>query len=112
METTGWLDLLDEIKNLETLGHVNFDAILLPEGGAMLGSIAPLLSYYEIDLAEVKVLGTGLWQDPMLFREPQLQGGWFAAPEDDITKKFITRYEESFLVNHLASLVLVMMLWL
>lgn len=89
-------EYIDEIKNLETLGHVNFDAILLPEGGAMLGSIAPLLSYYEIDLAEVKVLGTGLWQDPMLFREPQLQGGWFAAPEDDITKKFITRYEESF----------------
>ena len=89
-------EYIDEIKNLETLGNVNFDAILLPEGGAMLGSIAPLLSYYEIDLNKVKILGTGLWHDPMLFREPQLQGGWFAAPEDDITKKYIARYEDAF----------------
>lgn len=89
-------EYINEIKNMEALGDVNFDAILLPEGGSMLGSIAPLLSYYEIDLTKVKVLGTSLWLDPMLFNEPQLQGGWFAAPEDDVANKFIARYEQSF----------------
>lgn len=89
-------EYINEIKNMEALGNVNFDAILLPEGGSMLGSIAPLLSYYEIDLTKVKVLGTGLWHDPMLFNEPQLQGGWFAAPEDDIANEFIARYEQAF----------------
>lgn len=85
-------EFINEIKNLETLGDVDFDAILLPEGGSLLGSLAPLLSYYEIDLTKVKVLGTGLWQDPMLFNEPQLQGGWFAAPEVEKANAFIERY--------------------
>tara|TARA_R110002096_G_scaffold309403_4_gene504082 strand:+ start:126355 stop:127887 length:1533 start_codon:yes stop_codon:yes gene_type:complete len=89
-------EYINEIKNMEALGGVNYDAILLPEGGSMLGSIAPLLSYYEIDLTKVKVLGTGLWHDPMLFNEPQLQGGWFAAPEDDIANQFIDRYERDY----------------
>ncbi len=89
-------DFIDEIKNLETLGDVNFNAILLPEGGSMLGALAPLLSYYEIDLNKVKVLGTGLWHDNMLFNEPQLQGGWFAAPEDDVANQFIKRYRQAF----------------
>ena len=89
-------EFINDIRNMEALGDVNFDAILLPEGGSMLGSIAPLLSYYEIDLNKVKVLGTGLWHDPMLFNEPQLQGGWFAAPEDDLADKFIERYENAF----------------
>ncbi len=89
-------EYMNEIRNMEALGDVNFDAILLPEGGSMLGSIAPLLSYYEIDLNKVKVLGTGLWHDPMLFNEPQLQGGWFAAPEDKLANRFIERYENAF----------------
>ena len=89
-------EFINEIRNLETLGDVNFDAILLPEGGSMLGSLAPLLSYYEIDLSKVKVLGTGLWRDQMLFNEPQLQGGWFAAPEDDLANQFIERYQKAF----------------
>lgn len=90
------LEFINEIKNLETLGDVDFDAILLPEGGSLLGSLAPLLSYYEIDLSKVKVLGTGLWQDPMLFNEPQLQGGWFAAPEQEQAQAFITRYKDAY----------------
>ncbi len=89
-------EFINEIRNMEALGDVNFDAILLPEGGSMLSSLAPLLSYYEIDLTKVKVLGTGLWHDPMLFNEPQLQGGWFAAPEDDLAIEFIARYEQAF----------------
>lgn len=89
-------EFLRELRNLETIGDVEYDAILLPEGGAMLGSLAPLLSYYEIDLTKVKVLGTGLWQDEMLFNEPQLQGGWFAAPEQEKSNEFLERYNESF----------------
>ncbi|WDU57659.1 penicillin-binding protein activator [Pseudemcibacter aquimaris] len=89
-------EFLTELRNLETLGDVEFDAILLPEGGSMLGSLAPLLSYYEIDLTKVKVLGTGLWQDPMLFNEPQLQGGWFAAPEEEKSNAFLDRYNDAY----------------
>jgi len=89
-------EYINDIKNLETLGDVSFDTILLPEGGSLLGSLAPLLSYYEIDLTKVKVLGTGLWNDPILLNEPQLQGGWFASPDDELATAFIERYQRSF----------------
>lgn len=89
-------ELLDEIKNLETLGEVEFDAILLPEGGALLTTLAPLLAFYEIDPAKIKVMGTGLWHDRMLIHEPQLIGGWFAGPENARAEKFMARYEGAF----------------
>jgi branched-chain amino acid transport system substrate-binding protein len=89
-------EFINDIRNLETLGEVEFDAILLPDGGSILGTLAPLLSYYEINLNKVKVLGTGLWDDEMLFNEPQLQGGWFAAPPNTEANIFIDRYRQAF----------------
>ncbi len=44
-------------------GGADFDAALLPEGGARLKTLAPLLPYYGVDPDQVKLLGTGLWAD-------------------------------------------------
>ncbi len=89
-------ELLDELKNVETIGGVEFDAILLPEGGAMLTTLAAWVSYYEIDPAKIKILGTGLWDDRMLFFEPQLYGGWFAAPDHSAANVFLDRYQRIY----------------
>jgi len=89
-------EMLDELKNVETIGDVDFDAILLPEGGAMLTTLAAWVSYYEIDPAKIKILGTGLWDDRMLFLEPQLYGGWFAAPDHTAANIFLARYREIY----------------
>ncbi|TPD59794.1 penicillin-binding protein activator [Emcibacter nanhaiensis] len=89
-------DLMEDIKHLETLGEVDFDAILVPEGGALLRTLAPLLPYYEIDPAKVKFLGTGLWDDAMLRHEPPLIGGWYAAPEKGTSDRFFKRYEKTY----------------
>jgi len=86
-------EMLAEIKNIETLGKVDFDAILLPEGGTMLTTLAAWVSYYEIDPTEIKILGTGLWEDKMLFLEPQLYGGWFSAPDNTASQRFLDRYK-------------------
>lgn len=86
-------EMLDNLKSVETIGDVEFDAILLPEGGAMLTTLAAWVSYYEIDPAKVKILGTGLWDDKMLFLEPQLRSGWFAAPDHEKSDKFLNRYK-------------------
>lgn len=89
-------EMLDDLKGRETLGEVDFDALLLPEGGAMLTTLAAWVSYYEIDTGRIKILGTGLWDDNMLFHEPQLLGGWFAAPDHRLSDIFLTRYAEIF----------------
>lgn len=89
-------EMLKELKSQETIGDVDFDAILLPEGGAMLTTLAAWVSYYEIDPAKIKLLGTGLWDDKMLFLEPQLYGGWFAAPDHETSLIFQQRYRQTY----------------
>ncbi|MEL7113515.1 MAG: penicillin-binding protein activator [Pseudomonadota bacterium] len=60
-------------------------AVLVPERGNRLRRIAPLLAYYGVDTREVKMLGTGGWNDPNVWREPSLRGAWFpTAPSLDI----------------------------
>lgn len=73
-----------------------FDALLLPEGGAALKSLAPLLPYYNIDPDKVKLLGTGLWDEPGIGTEPALQGGWYAAPAPQARLDFDKRFQDLY----------------
>lgn len=71
-------------------------AVLVPERGNRLRRIAPLLAYYGVDTREVKMLGTGGWNDEAVWREPSLRGAWFpSAPTLDIAD-FETRFERMY----------------
>ena len=72
------------------------DAVMIAQGGAVLRAIAPDLSFSGLDHNKVKLLGTGLWDDPSLGREDVLVGGWFAAPELDANAAFASRYRDTF----------------
>jgi branched-chain amino acid transport system substrate-binding protein len=72
------------------------DAVMIAQGGAMLRAIAPDMSFSGLDHNKVKLLGTGLWDDPSLGREDVLVGGWFAAPEPDANDAFANRYHDTF----------------
>ncbi|NBG95101.1 penicillin-binding protein activator [Pyruvatibacter mobilis] len=74
----------------------NYDIVLLPAGGTELQALAPLLPYYDVDPREVKFIGTGLWDDPSVLREPSLVGGWFAAPPTEARTSFQGRFEQVF----------------
>lgn len=80
----------------QTWGGVSYQAVLLPEGGTLLRSLAPLLPYFDVDPREVKFLGTGLWDDADLGKEPSLVGGWYAAPSPAMRAAFGERYEAAF----------------
>jgi ABC-type branched-subunit amino acid transport system substrate-binding protein len=87
---------LKRLDGLETLGPPDFDAVVLPEGGKRLQAIAPLLAYFDVDPAEVRFLGTALWDDARLGAEPTLAGGWFAAPSREHWGTFAARYRETY----------------
>lgn len=93
-------DVTDEIatsvEDAEVMEGVSFDAVLVPEGGALMRTLAPLLPFYEIDPNRVKLLGTGLWNDEGLLGEPPLQGGWFAAPDPATPAEFMARFEQTY----------------
>ncbi|MCE2509500.1 MAG: penicillin-binding protein activator [Alphaproteobacteria bacterium] len=87
---------LEGLEGQDTLGDVDFDAILLPEGGDRLKGIAPLLSYYDIDPKRVRFLGTGQWDDSTIGTEPALLNGWYATSEPREWERFVRRYKERF----------------
>lgn len=73
-----------------------FEAIILPEGGTALRSLAPLLPFYDIDPADVQFLGTGLWKNDETVREPALSGGVFAGADPDAQAQFEARFDRAF----------------
>lgn len=87
---------LKALENRDTLGDLSYQAIFLPEGGTRLKALAPLLPYYDIDPRKIKFLGTGLWDDPTLTREPALAGGWFPAPPPETHAQFVERYKRVY----------------
>lgn len=89
-------DMSGPVQRLNPGGAPPFDALLLPEGAPRLTSIAPLLSYFGIDTTKVRLLGTALWDDRALAREPALLGGWFAAPQPEQWTRFAQRYRSLY----------------
>ncbi|MCR9178238.1 MAG: penicillin-binding protein activator [Alphaproteobacteria bacterium] len=71
-------------------------AVLVPDGGAALRSIAPLLAFYDIAPETTHYLGTALWSDPSVGQEKTLIGGWFAAPSPLVRQDFQERYRGLF----------------
>jgi branched-chain amino acid transport system substrate-binding protein len=75
-----------------------FDALLLPEGGVQLKQIAHQLKQAGLDTAQVRLLGSGLWDDPAIAGEPALYGGWFAASPPEPRRDFESRFQTTY--NH------------
>jgi hypothetical protein len=75
---------------------VAYHAVLLPEGGTPLRSLAPLLTYYEEDLRDVQVMGTGLWHREEVVREPALKNGVFAGPDREARAQFTDQFDATY----------------
>jgi branched-chain amino acid transport system substrate-binding protein len=88
---------LNRLSGLETLGDPPFDSVLLPAGDPELRGIAPLLAYYDVDPARIRLLGTALWDEARgLGAEPALVGGWYAAASPEARKNFESKFERAF----------------
>lgn len=72
------------------------DALFIPAGPETMGSLAPLLPYFDIDTKVVQLIGTGRWDYPNIGREKILHGGWFPAPDPQGWRDFSTRYVQAY----------------
>jgi branched-chain amino acid transport system substrate-binding protein len=73
-----------------------FDALLLPEGGDLLKQLARNVRQAGPDMANVRLLGSGLWDDPSIAGEPALYGGWYAASPPDLRRTFETKFRSTY----------------
>jgi ABC-type branched-subunit amino acid transport system substrate-binding protein len=78
-------------------GSINrADALFIPDGADLLSQIGQQLASAGVNLKSVQLLGSGLWDDPRVFADTRLDGGWFAAPEQAGYRDFVTRYRKRF----------------
>jgi ABC-type branched-subunit amino acid transport system substrate-binding protein len=82
-----------------TVTRSGADAVLIGEGGTLLQALGPALSASGADNRMVKFLGTGLWDDVSVQREPMLANGWFAAPPPAAFQDFATHYRRTYGVS-------------
>lgn len=87
---------LERLDLLQTVGDVEFDALLVAAGGSVLQEIAANLPYYDIDPKKVRMLGTSLWNSKWVQAEPAFLGGWFAATSDGNSQGFIQQYQSVY----------------
>jgi ABC-type branched-subunit amino acid transport system substrate-binding protein len=72
------------------------DALFIPDGADVLPQVAQQLASAGVNLKRVQLLGSGLWDDPRVMSDAQLDGGWFAAPEQAGYRDFAARYRKRF----------------
>lgn len=94
--SAGMTEPAARISRLARGADRRIDAILLAEGDPHLRSLAPLLAHNSVDMRQVKLIGTGLWDGAGSAREPALRGGWFAGVKPAARRKFERRYNQVY----------------
>jgi branched-chain amino acid transport system substrate-binding protein len=74
---------------------IDYDALLLPDGGPRLKALTPYLAYFHINTDKIHLLGTGLWDDASLGTEATLIHGWYAAPDPQGRASFERRFSDA-----------------
>lgn len=77
-------------------GEYGFDSVLIAASGQRMREIASVLAALGFSPERAQVLGTGEWDDPAMWREPLLQGAWYAASSPAGRRDFERRYEQVY----------------
>jgi branched-chain amino acid transport system substrate-binding protein len=72
------------------------DSIFIPDGADAVPQVVQALTGTGVNLKRVQLLGTGLWDDPRIFADKSLDGGWYAAPESAGFRNFSGRYRARY----------------
>ena len=70
------------------------DTIFIPDGAEAVPTVVAELG--GGGQRRQQLIGTGLWDDPRIFSDPALQGGWYAAPDLAGFRNFSGRYRARF----------------
>ncbi len=80
----------------QAAGSGAIQALMIGEGGQLLGAISGQLVQYGFSPASVRVLGTGLWDDPATAQVPVANGGWYAGVASRSLKDFEQRFQQTY----------------
>ena len=86
----------EELKNAKASADVRFEALFLPTDPVNAHLVASQLAFYDVDQANVMLLGTALWQNPAILKDRAefIRGARFAAPPE--AAGFASAFEAEF----------------
>lgn len=87
---------LARLKNKDSLGEVDFDAVLIPESGPRLKSAAAMFGYYDVFYPDVLFLGTTLWENNSLNNEATLLNSLYPSLSRTHSSYFAGKYRNLF----------------
>ncbi len=76
--------------------RAQIDAVFIPDGPGSAPQIAQALQSAGVDTRRVRMIGSGQWNDPGIYGNAALAGGWFPAPEIAGFQSFASRYQAAF----------------
>lgn len=86
-------DILEQKKTAPTPRQ---RGLLVPEGGSKLLEISKLLSGFGLNANDVRLLGSGQWDDVALGHYKRLYGGWFATASPTQRNVFEKHFEQVY----------------
>lgn len=72
------------------------DALFIPDSAEHVPFMLSSLQEAGVNLQQLQLLGTGLWDEPRTFSEQSMQGGLFAAPDTTTFTIFAQRYRARY----------------
>ena len=96
-------NVYDQVRRFAIGSH--FDAVLLPDEGTRLRTVASALAYFVTDprnsgsaeAHRIRLLGTMLWaEDTRIADEPSLAGAWYPRPASEAHAEFEQRFVKAF----------------
>lgn len=91
------VEAIAEFEQRETLGKVDFDAVLIPIGGRPLLVIAPMFEYFNAAQPDLWLLGTDVWESSAGATPPKdLVGGRFVTISSTAWNRFQTRFQNIY----------------
>jgi len=72
------------------------DAVFIAEQADGMAAVSAALTTSPI---KAQLLGSGVWNDPKVYKLPALQGAWFSTPENTGFNSFADRYRTKFKID-------------
>jgi ABC-type branched-subunit amino acid transport system substrate-binding protein len=87
---------MGDAVRLVTQAARNADALFIPDGGETVGDVVSALTAAGVNPKQFPRLGTHLWDDPRIFANPALEGGWYPGPNPGGFRAFADRYRTRY----------------
>jgi branched-chain amino acid transport system substrate-binding protein len=72
------------------------DAMFIPDSGEAVTNVIAAVSAAGVNVHQFALMGTQLWDDPRIFSNPLLEGGWYPGPDPAGFRAFADRYRSRY----------------